>query len=150
MPEPLPEDYTYHGFRGENDVPRIVIEEPKQGKTEHHRVLGEFPSFASPDGGLGWGYDGDGPSRAAAEVLAHALELGAVAQSGMAFRPAPQDKVRIRMREAFCQEVLTQLPDTWRLRRCVVLRWAHSWYLQQAPDAMPPVLQKPISVPPTM
>lgn len=53
----------------------------------------------------------------------------------------------VRLREAFCNEVLSQLADHWRLRRCVILRWAHSWYLHHAPEAMPLVLRQPISAP---
>jgi hypothetical protein len=64
-------------------------------------------------GGFGWGYNGGGTSRAAAVILADALNLGDPVKCGML----------VRLREAFCLDVLSQMCKEFRLRRGAVLRW---------------------------
>jgi hypothetical protein len=54
-----------------------------------------------------------------------------------------EDEVLVRLREAFCDTVLSQDCAEWRLRRVVVLRWARSWYRQAAITALPDGLQLP-------
>ncbi|MFD0297399.1 hypothetical protein [Streptomyces sp. NPDC127118] len=51
-----------------------------------------------------------------------------------------EDKTLGALREDFCDDVLSQCCDQWRLRRGVVLRWARAWYLQQGINALPAAL----------
>jgi hypothetical protein len=43
----------------------------------------------------------------------------------------------VKLREAFCEDVLSQMCEEFRLRRGVVLRWARGWYAQQAITDLP-------------
>jgi hypothetical protein len=54
-----------------------------------------------------------------------------------------EDEVLARLREAFCDEVLSLDCAEWRLRRVVVLRWASSWYSQAGISALPDGLRLP-------
>ncbi|MFE3559417.1 hypothetical protein ACFXKW_31860 [Streptomyces sp. NPDC059193] len=57
--------------------------------------------------------------------------------------PTRQDKDLVRLREDFCEDVLSQFCDEWRLRRGVVLRWARAWYLQRGITDLPSALREP-------
>ena len=150
------EDRTYHGIQNgpenparedeERQAPSIFVEKPKFGPTERRDagVLYELrPKDPERLGGFGWGYNGSGTSRAAAAILADALDLAdpldpsALEEVGIAMTGYPQDDVLVDMREDFCDDVLSQCCDQWRLRRGVVLRWARAWYLQRSPNCLP-------------
>ncbi|MER7539523.1 hypothetical protein ABTX77_32770 [Streptomyces sp. NPDC097704] len=46
------------------------------------------------------------------------------------------------LREDFCDDVLSQFYDQWRLRRGVILRWARAWYLQRGISELPVALRE--------
>lgn len=119
------------------------MEEPEFGPTERQdvTVLRELPS--GPYGDFAWGYNGNGTSRAAAAILADALELGDPVTAGISVDDGLEDDVLVRLREAFCDEVLSQDYAEWRLRRVAVLRWASSWYDQAGITTVPDGLQLP-------
>ncbi|MFD4973463.1 hypothetical protein [Streptomyces sp. NPDC058424] len=75
-------------------------------------------------GGYGWGYyNGGGTSRAAAAILADALDLGTPEKAGLSMSEWPQDDTLVALREEFCIDFLAQFCDEWRLGRAAVLRW---------------------------
>lgn len=127
------EDCTYHGIEEPADSdryegPRILVEVPGFAPTQRIgvTVLRELrPKDRHELGGFGWGYDGSGTSRAAAAILADALQLSR--SERVAISPddwdETNDKVLVKLREDFCDDVLSQFCDQWRLRRGVVLRW---------------------------
>ncbi|MCX4734379.1 hypothetical protein [Streptomyces sp. NBC_01363] len=143
------EDCTYHGIQdgpetvrgdGEEWQPaRILVETPEFGPTERQTltVLRELPE--PEGGGFGWGYNGAGTSNAAAVILADALGLGDPDACGISFL-SDEDKTLGALREDFCDDVLSQCCDQWRLRRGVILRWARAWYLQQGITDLPAAL----------
>ncbi|MFD9315866.1 hypothetical protein [Streptomyces goshikiensis] len=57
-------------------------------------------------------------------------------------RGIPRGQGLIQLREDFCDDVLSQFCDEWRLRRGVILRWARAWYLQRGINALPVALQQ--------
>jgi hypothetical protein len=145
------EDWTYHGMqdgpeteKGDDEEwtpARILIEEPEFGPTQRESVtvLRELPE--PEGGGFGWGYNGTGTSHAAAAILTDALGLGNPDECGIAFASYPEDKTLVRLREDFCDDVLSQFCDQRRLRRGVVLRWARAWYLQRGITDLPDALR---------
>ncbi|WP_431776308.1 hypothetical protein [Streptomyces cucumeris] len=146
------EDCTYHGIQdgpdsnrsdGEKWQPaRILVEEPEFGPTERQDVT-VLRDLAEPEfGGFGWGYNGGGTSAAAAAILADALGLGDPDKCGIAYATSPEDEVLAQLREDFCDDVLSQLCDQWRLRRGVVLRWSLAWYLQRGINELPAALRQ--------
>lgn len=130
------EDRTYRGYEEGLGDSVIAIELAEYGPTERGGVQ-VIATRTSCSGGdlqglqFGWGYNGTGTSAAAYEVLTDAL--GEPALDGL--------------REAFCEDVLSQFGPEWRLRRGAVLRWALGWGVQhgrvgELPDvlrALPPV-----------
>ncbi|MFH8642344.1 hypothetical protein [Streptomyces goshikiensis] len=140
------EDRTYHGIPRSKGTPaRLLVESPEDGPTQRLsvQVLRELKAKDEDRlGGFGWGYNGSGTSRAAAAVLADALDLGDPEKAGISFTGWPQDDILIRLREDFCIEVLSQFCDEWRLRRGVVVRWAHSWYAQRGIGELPAALRE--------
>jgi hypothetical protein len=147
-------DWTYHGLqfgpekqRNQPDEAwepgRIWVEEPEFGPMERQDVTVLRELESGPYGDFAWGYNGNGTSRAAAAILADALELGDPVKTGISVDDGLEDDVLVRLREAFCDEVLSQDCAEWRLRRVVVLRWARSWYGQAAITALPDGLQLP-------
>ncbi|WP_030390781.1 hypothetical protein [Streptomyces sp. NRRL S-241] len=145
-------DWTYHGIQDgpesnrsdeEGWQPaRILVEEVEFGPTERQgvKVLRELAE--AEHGGFGWGYNGGGTSAAAAVILADALDLGDPDKCGIGYAAYPEDEVLVELREDFCDDVLSQLCDQWRLRRGVVLRWSLSWYLQRGIDELPAALRE--------
>ncbi|MFF3275961.1 hypothetical protein ACFYWU_34235 [Streptomyces chrestomyceticus] len=144
------EDRTYHGIQHgpeshRNDAEewqptRIFVEKPEFGPTERQRVT-VLRELAEPeDSGFGWGYNGGGTSAAAAAVLADALDLGDPDECGIGYVSPSEDDVLAQLREDFCDDVLSQLCDQWRLRRGVILRWALAWYLQRGITVLPAAL----------
>lgn len=88
-------------------------------------------------GGFNWGYNGTGPLRAAAAILADALSLGDPADCGMdPFSPRP-DTILITLRGDFTWDVTSQLCEEWRLRRGAVLRWVRGWYAEHGITGIP-------------
>lgn len=145
-------DRTYHGIQqgeGDNDQEwqpaRLQVEQTQFGPTERQdaavlRVLDE-----PDDGGFGWGYNGGGTSRAAALILADALDLADPDECGIAMTAYPQDETLVRLREDFCEDVLSQCCDEFRLRRGAVLRWVRGWYAQHQIADLPAAL---VALPP--
>ncbi|MEU4955013.1 DUF6166 domain-containing protein [Streptomyces lavendulae] len=135
------EDRTYHGIpRTKGQTARLLVESPEDGPTQRLKltVLRELRAKDEEQlGGFGWGYNGSGTSRAAAAILADALDLGDPIKAGISFCEWPQDDILIRLREDFCIEVLSQFCDEWRLRRGVIVRWAHSWFIQRGITELP-------------
>ncbi|MFD8992261.1 hypothetical protein ACFVZ4_29970 [Streptomyces goshikiensis] len=146
------QDWTYHGIQ---DGPesnrsdekkwqpaRILVEEAEFGPTERQDVT-VLRELAEPEhGGFGWGYNGGGTSAAAAVILADALDLGDPDKCGIGYAAYPEDEVLVQMREDFCDDVLSQFCDQWRLRRGVVLRWSRAWYLQLGINNLPAALRE--------
>lgn len=140
------DDRTYHGIDHPDGqaAARIFVEAAQYGPTEREIAqrdgrlcLWELHAFDEErGGGFGWGYNGGGTSRAAAAILADALDEP---QERYDF-PTSVDRVADRLREDFCQDVLSQLCGEWRLRRGAVLRWARGWYAQQGITSLPPAL----------
>lgn len=105
-------DRVYHGVRGDDAAgftKRLLVERPAEGPTERQSVtvLWELPEPS--DGGFGWGYDGVGTSRAAAAILADALDLGPdIDRAGISVGASyPKDTVLVGLREEFCSDVLS-------------------------------------------
>jgi hypothetical protein len=140
-------DWTYHGIA---DHPtsltgRILVETSHDGPTSRADVEVLRELRVSPaEYSFGWGYNGNGTSCSAAAILADALALGDPAQAGMTI-DSPLNESLCRLREAFCWDMLTVLGTEWRLRRAVVLRWSHGWYLSNAIEVLPAVLRRPYS-----
>ncbi|MFD7161294.1 DUF6166 domain-containing protein [Kribbella sp. NPDC059898] len=136
------QDRTYHGVQT-YELSRIEAEMPATGPTERESVTVLYELFPTngDGGGFGWGYNGGGTSRAASAILADALDLGDQDAAGISLSAYPEDRVLVDLREDFCDDVLSQFCDEWRLRRGVVLRWARAWYLQRGIDEIPPALQ---------
>ncbi|MFJ6838485.1 hypothetical protein [Streptomyces sp. NPDC091209] len=61
---------------------------------------------------------------------------------GSGYATYPEDEVLAQLREDFCDDVLSQLCDQWRLRRGVVLRWSLAWYLQRGIDKVPAAVRE--------
>ncbi|RPK23532.1 hypothetical protein EES37_37895 [Streptomyces sp. ADI91-18] len=139
------EDRSYHGVpRSKGVTARLLVETPEDGPTQRRnvQVLRELRAKDEQSlGGFGWGYDGSGTSRAAAAILADALDLGDPEKAGISFTGWPQDNTLIRLREDFCVEMLSQFCDEWRLRRSVIVRWAHSWFIQRGITELPNALR---------
>ncbi|MEU0398368.1 hypothetical protein ABZ208_37630 [Streptomyces sp. NPDC006208] len=146
------EDCTYHGIqdgpktgRGDDEEwqpTRILVETPEFGPTQRE-TLTVLRELAEPGGsGFGWGYDGTGTSNAAAAILADALDLGDPLECGIHFLSDREDETLRLLREDFCDDVLSQLCDQWRLRRGVILRWSLAWYAQRGIDERPGALQE--------
>ncbi|MFE5301594.1 hypothetical protein [Streptomyces sp. NPDC056632] len=93
-------------------------------------------------GDYGWGYDGGGTSRAAAAILADALDLGTPEKAVLSMSEWPQDDTLVALREDFCVDFLGQFTDEWHLGRAAVLRWARGWYLQRGIAELPGALRE--------
>src|SRR5687768_13722554 len=70
---------------------------------------------------MGWGYNGSGTSAAASAILTDALG----------------QEPSVDLREDFCEDVLSQFMDEWRLRRGVVLRWVRGWCAEHGVESLP-------------
>ncbi|MET9987650.1 hypothetical protein [Streptomyces rochei] len=108
-------------------------------------MLRELAEPAADD--FGWGYNGGGTSVAAAAILADALLLGDPGKCGIGYATYPEDEVLLQLREDFCDDLLSQLCDQWRLRRGVVLRWSFAWYLQRGINELPAARREDGSIP---
>jgi len=80
---------------------------------------------------FGWGYNGGGTSAAAELILGDATG----------------EQPSFDLREAFCEDILMQLCDNWRLSRGAVLRWVRGWYTEHDKDALMPA---PVASPPQL
>lgn len=137
------EDRTYHGIQGagadedEWQPARLLIEKPEPGPTgrQDGKVLRELRAKDE------WGYNGSGTSRAAAAILADALDLGTPEKAGLSMSEWPQDDTLVALHEDFCVDFLTQFSDEWRLSRAAVLRWARGWYIQRGVSEVPEALR---------
>ena len=133
-------DWAYHGTRpvmSADDRAHILVEDVEFGTTERQGVA-VLRELAEPaGGGFNWGYNGTGPLRAAAAILADALSLGDPADCGMdPFSPRP-DTILITLRGDFTWDVTSQLCEEWRLRRGAVLRWVRGWYAEHGITGIP-------------
>lgn len=133
-------DRTYHGIPAQHDnveegvPPRILVESAEPGPTERQNAKIFRELAASEDsGGFGWGYNGGGTSQAAAAVLADAMNV----DIELIEFPGGTDQLLCRLREDFCEDVMSQLCDEWRLRRGAVLRWVRGWYAQYDLSELP-------------
>jgi hypothetical protein len=150
---PRDDDRTYHGLPHQQTDdggwgPRhLQIELTAFGPTERETVTVLRTEHELDAGGFGWGYNGGGTSRAAAVILADALDLGDPVAGGIALSSYPEDETFVQLREAFCEDVLSQMCDEFRLRRGAVLRWARGWYAQQGITHVPAAVA---SLPPVM
>jgi hypothetical protein len=122
------EDRTYHGVQRDDDVEndRIDIELAEYGPTERAGVYVLETLYENPHPPLdgyqfGWGYNGGGTSAAALIILRDAL--GEEPSKGL--------------REDFCEDVLSQFCDEFRIRRGAVLRWVRGWYAERSIDDLP-------------
>jgi Family of unknown function (DUF6166) len=79
-------------------------------------------SGAGPD--ISWGHNGGGGGNSAAAELILGDAIG--------------EQPSFDLREAFCEDILMQLCDDWRLGRGAVLRWARGWYTEHGEDALMP------------
>jgi hypothetical protein len=147
------EDRTYHGVQdgpesGKGDEEdwqpaRILVEKPEDGPTQRKRVkVLRVLAPQDDDAGFGWGYNGHGTSRAAAAILADALDLGDPDKCGISLTAYPQDEILVQLREDFCIDVLSQLCDQWRLRHGAIVRWARGWYLQRGITDLPAAVRQ--------
>jgi hypothetical protein len=79
-------------------------------------------------GGFHWGYNGGGPGRAAAAILADALLLS----DGSPWERCDLDRDVLRIQTALRIDLLWDvtclLTPEWRMRRSAVLRWVRGWY----------------------
>ena len=136
-----PGDWTYHGIDGVvsgDDEARILVEEVEWGPTEREDVTVLRELVPQPDeGGFLWGYTGGGPTRAAAAILADALNLPGPGPGEFHGTRWQDDRIWISLRNDFCVDVLSQLCHEWRLRRGVILRWIRGWYAEQALTSIP-------------
>lgn len=150
------EDWVYHGvytpLRGEPELTcgRILVEKIEYGpaQRENAEILRELTvtygkvTSAGDQANFEWGYDGGGPYRTAAAVLADALNLGAPEAAGMAWW-ASATSVDDTLRDlclAFRQDVISQCAEEWRVTRRVVLAWARDWYRRRGIDDVPAIL----------
>ena len=135
---PSSDDWTYHGIgplASADGQAHILVEQTVFGPAERNDalVLRELPTPSY--GGYAWGYNGGGPARAAAAILADALELGDPESSGL--QPGRSADGRGRLRQDFCWDVLTQVAVEWRLRRGAILRWVLGWYAENGISDVP-------------
>jgi hypothetical protein len=141
------EHRTYCGMRGGTGMDadaasaraRIVVQRLRGGSRE----------LTVPDqpGEFGWGHNGGGTTRAAAAILADALDLGDPAQAGITMGAYPSNETLVCLREDFCEDVLACCCSEWSLNRAAILRWARGWYLQHGDAELPAVLR---DLPPTV
>lgn len=133
-------DWAYHGtglVMSADDRAHILVEDVVFGTTERQGVAVLRELAEPPGGGFNWGYNGTGPLRAAAAILADALSLGDPTNCGMdPFSPQP-DTTLIALRGDFTWDVTSQLCEEWRLRRGAVLRWVHDWYAEHGITGLP-------------
>ncbi|MEW2298061.1 hypothetical protein ABZ719_36125 [Streptomyces sp. NPDC006743] len=120
---------------------RILVEKPEFGPSERQDVTVLRELDEPETGGFGCDHNGGGTSAAAAAILADALHLGDPDTCGIGYAAYPEDEVLAQLREDFCDEVLSQLCDQWRLRRSVVLCWSLAWYMQRGIDSLPAALR---------
>lgn len=137
-----PGDWTYHGIDGlvsGDDEARILVEAVEWGPTEREdvTVLRELVPQQG-EGGFLWGYTGGGPTRAAAAILADALDLPGPRPGELYGTRWQDDRTWIRLRNDFCVDALSQMCPEWRLRRDVILRWVRGWYSEQGLTNVPP------------
>jgi hypothetical protein len=110
-------------YRSFNTNPYHNLEYGKGRKTWSPRDPIRYPGKGSGIGPyFGWGYNGGGASAAAELILGDATG----------------EQPSFDLREAFCEDILTQLCDDWRLSRGAVLRWARGWYTEHSENAPMP------------
>lgn len=149
------ENRIYHGRRVPRpDQPawrycRIFVEKPEHGPTQRESVtvLCEMTVTYDAINGVDysnfeWGYDGGGPYRTAAALLADALDLGTPEDAGMAWWDGDLDEGMKQLCMAFRADVVVQLCDEWRLSAETVRRWARDWHLQGHVADMPGDLRR--------
>jgi hypothetical protein len=145
-------DWTYHGIgplTAADDGAHILVEVTEFGPTERQKIT-VLRELAEPPYGFHWGYNGGGPGRAAAAILADALSLGDPDTCGIGTAASPLNTTLGELRFDFCWDVLTQFCAEWRMRRGAILRWVRGWYaehgfidLPQAAVQLPPAYPHP-------
>lgn len=124
------DDRTYHGITDDETGSSLIeIELAEFGPTERTGVYvlrTMRSSEAVGSNSFGWGYNGGGTSAAAQEILADALG------------EAPSWELR----EDFCEDVLSQMTDEWRLRRGAILRWVRGWYAVRPNEVLPVMIEQ--------
>jgi len=139
-----PGDWTYHGIDGGDDEARVLVEEMEWGPTERQNVTVLRELLPQPgEGGFLWGYTGGGPTRAAAAILADALDLPGPGPGEFHGTRMLDDPVWVGLRNDFSADVLSQLCSEWRLRRGAILRWARGWYTEQGLTSIPQAVMHP-------
>jgi hypothetical protein len=124
----VPHNRVYHGIGAASG--RLWVEPPAEGPTERADIKPIRELLPPSDGSFGWGYNGGGPSRAAAAILADAFEAGPET-----FWPGlHDDTTNLDMREAFCEDILTYVCDEFRISRYAVLTWANGWRATYQPE----------------
>ena len=142
------DDWTYHGIGrrvAADGRTHILVEDTAFGPTARQgiTVLRELPEPSS--GGFYWGYDGSGPYRAAAAILADTLSLSDPDARGVGPAASPRDTTFSELCSDFCWDVLTQLCEEWRMRRGAVLRWVRGWYAEHGIADLPQAAVQPPS-----
>jgi hypothetical protein len=141
-----PGDWTYHGLGPlvtEDERAHILVEVTEFGPTERQKVT-VLRELAEPAyGGFNWGYNGGGPGRAAAAILADALDLGDPDTCGIGPAASPRNITLGDLRFDFCWDVLTQFCEEWRMRRGAVLRWVRGWYAEHGITDLPQAAVQP-------
>ncbi|MER5322391.1 DUF6166 domain-containing protein [Streptosporangium roseum] len=129
------EDRTYYGVTSsETGGNWIEVAKTEFGQTErdttsalyHLTPIGMYEDVDE----FTWGYTKTGPHATGLAVLADALGQ----------EPSKD------LLEAFVDDVVSQFPNEWRMRRGAVLRWARGWYAQHNIDILPAALR---DLPPT-
>lgn len=134
----MSENRVYHGLHekqtdGQHEwsVPRIFVEEPKNGPTQ--RMVDDLVLYElDASGGIdpNWGYAGSGAVRTASLVLADALGYVSPEQAGMRAGAEDRDRTLTALRDAFFRDFIVHIGAEWRLSRGGILRWARGWYSQ--------------------
>ena len=142
MPLYKDQDRTYHGIQQyesahddqEWQPARLQVEQAEFGPTGHKDVTVLRRFDVPEDSGSGWGYNGGGTSHTAAAILADALDVD---DDWFGVSGDPLNETDKQLREDFCEDVLSQMCDEFRLRRGAVLRWVRGWYAEQQITDLP-------------
>jgi hypothetical protein len=118
---PRNDDRCYHGTS--NGDGHTVAVELFQPKGEPGKPIGMLPADG-PAGGFNWGFIGTGTNTTAKAILTDAL----------GYVPSQ------RLWQDFADDVLSQCPAEFRLRRGAVLRWVRGWAAEGGVVNLPAVL----------
>ena len=111
-----------HEYRGERDpdgTARLYFWTWENGEDSIYEITPDDSLSVrnhSPTG-FNWGYGGSGPHQLGLAILLHAL----------AFQKAP-DKVALSLYHRFVTDVISILPNSWRIAKDVVEEWVAESY----------------------